>query len=158
MTKIARVQFKPPVLSLRNAVLFSDAYSQVVEDMLTRAPTVEQGKLFELQIAEFLSPQVSAADVQHFCTCSDDACARRCAAKRAAIITTAVRWFRYFERQESVRACLSDVDFHHKSLVDHALVTLLVEKGAERRLDSSEAAPDSPSASPSVPSSPFVDW
>jgi len=141
------LQFKPPVLSLRNAVMFTDAYAQVLRETATPccAPTVEQGKLFELQIGEFLSPQVSASDVQHYCTCQDVGCARRCVAKRTAVVATAVRWFRYFELQENQRASLSDVDFHHKSLVDHALVTLLVEKGAERRLDASEAPPASPS-------------
>jgi hypothetical protein len=140
---------------------------------LLHAPTLEQGKAFEMQIAEctqvsgftgavvvlfsqrkkkkkknvttsqkVLSPQTSATDVQHYCTCQDEQCSRRCVAKRASVIRVAVRWFRYFERVENARGALTDADFHHKSLVDHVLVTLLVEKGAERRIDSAEAALD----------------
>ena len=49
-------QFKPPVLSLRNAVLFSDAYSKVVDAALDAAPTLAEGRDFELRTLEFLSP------------------------------------------------------------------------------------------------------
>jgi hypothetical protein len=61
-------QFKPPVLSLRNAVLFSDAYSKVVDDHLLHAPTLEQGKAFEMQIAECMRLLFTAAVVVFFST------------------------------------------------------------------------------------------
>ena len=50
-----------------------------------------------------------------------------------------MRWFKFFEQAEAEQRALSATDFHTKALVDHILVTLLVERG-EKPHDRAESA------------------
>jgi len=133
--------FKPPVLSLRNAVLFSDVYARLVGDSASTvtSPTEAEGRQFEATVAELLDPAAPSDVLSHFCTCSRRGCERNCVDRRHDILTVAIRWYKYFNQLEAERKTLSPLDFHHKALVDHVLVTVLVEKGGDKLKDQLEA-------------------
>mmetsp|Transcript_6517 Transcript_6517/g.11339 ORF Transcript_6517/g.11339 Transcript_6517/m.11339 type:complete len:174 (+) Transcript_6517:679-1200(+) len=130
--------FKPPVLSLKNAILFCDAYTHACETEITQSPTKEEGEELESKLSVILGKDVKRKDISHFCLCNDLNCEKQCFQKRTEILTTSLQWFRYFENLEKTKQPFTLLDFHHKSLVDHALGILLVEKGSERRRDLSE--------------------
>ena len=127
----------PPQMSLRNTILAQEVYAKSTLTADSPGPTPEEAKAFEKVVEEALGTTQSAADVRHFCTCFKKDCPKNCSTRRQSILDTALGWYKWFELAEEGRRCVAPDLFHVKSLVDHALVTLLLDRG-ERRPDKTE--------------------
>ena len=58
--------FKPPVLSLRNAVLFSDIYARLLDEPTCVAPSECEGRDLELKFAQIIDANAPADALSHF--------------------------------------------------------------------------------------------
>mmetsp|Transcript_11167 Transcript_11167/g.35472 ORF Transcript_11167/g.35472 Transcript_11167/m.35472 type:complete len:255 (-) Transcript_11167:67-831(-) len=127
----------PPQMSLRNTILAQEVYAKSTLTADSPGPTADESAAFEAAVEDALGTTRSAADVRHFCTCFKKDCATDCTTRRQHILDTALGWYKWFELAEEGRRCVAPDLFHVKSLVDHALVTLLLDRG-ERRPDKTE--------------------